>query len=195
VDVTFQALHPPFLVFAGLLTATGVMRLVELAVSVRRMRARPQAVVAEPWLFPAMAALHTALIAAPIAEVVLLDRPFVPALAAFAAVILVVATGLRVWTLSTIGRAWNVRVVVPDGAAIATTGPYRWIRHPNYLVVMLEIAALPLVHDAWLAALALSLANGLVLARRITTEEAALMQIPAWRRAMASKARFVPGVF
>jgi methyltransferase len=184
---------PPFVVFATLLLGTGAMRLGELAVSVRRMRARPDAVVAEPWLFPAMAALHTGLVVAPLAEVVLLDRPFVPWLGASALIALVLATALRVWTLRTIGRSWNVRVVVPS--VIASEGPYRYIRHPNYLVVIAEIAALPLVHDAWISAIALSVLNGLVLSQRIPTEEKALMAIPEWRAVMADKARFIPGIF
>jgi len=182
----------PFLVFAGALLLTGGMRLVELFVSIRRIRARPDALVAEPGLFPAMAALHVGLVAAPIAEVVVMGRPFVPWVAAVAVIGLALATALRVWTLRTIGASWNVRVVVPQ--AIATTGPYAWIRHPNYLCVVLEIACLPLLHTAWWSALALSAGNALVLWRRIRTEEAALSQIPAWRDAMADRWRLVPWV-
>lgn len=185
---------PPFLVFAGLLLLTGVMRLVELAVSVRRARARPDAVVAEPGLFPAMALLHAGLVVAPLAEVAVLGRPFLPPLAAVAGGGLVVATALRIWTLRTIRGAWNVRVVVPAEGAIATTGPYAWIRHPNYLCVVLEIACLPLLHTAWISAVALSIVNALVLWRRIRTEEAALSRIPAWRDAMADRWRLVPWV-
>lgn len=183
----------PFAVFAALLGATGLMRLVELAVSVRRMRARPDAVVGEPWLFPLMALLHTGLVVAPLAEVLALGRPFVPAVAAGAGAVLIVATALRVWTLRTLGRSWNVRVVTPE--VIVTDGPYRYVRHPNYLVVGLEIAALPLVHTAWLAAIGLSALNALVLYHRIRTEEAALSRIPAWRDAMADRKRLIPGVW
>ena len=179
-----------FGLFVSLLALTGGMRLVELAVSARRMRARPDAVVAEPALFPAMAALHTALIGLPVAEVVLRDRPAVLPVTAGALAVLALATALRVWTLYTLGRAWNVRVLPPE--SVVTDGPYAWIRHPNYLVVILEIAALPLVHGAWLSALALSLANAAVLAVRIPTEERALATLPAWRAAMAHKPRFIP---
>ena len=185
----------PFAVFAGLLLATGAMRLVELVVSVRRFRARPDALIGEPRLFPAMALLHAGLVFGPIAEVWWLERPFVPALAVGSVVLLVAATALRIWTLSTIGRAWNVRVVKPQEGAIATGGPYRWIRHPNYLCVILELLALPMLHTAWISALALTLLNGAVLVVRIRTEEAMLMQIDAWREAFASRARLIPGVF
>lgn len=179
--------------FAALLAATGVMRLVELAVSIRRMRADRTAVIAEPGLFPAMVLLHAGLVTAPLVEVVWLDRPFSWWIALPALGVLALATAIRAWTLASIGRSWNVRVVRPP--VIATTGPYRWIRHPNYLVVILEVAALPLVHTAWLSAIALSCLDAAVLWRRIRTEEATLSTIPAWVEAMGDKPRFVPRLF
>lgn len=142
-----------------------------------------------------MVLLHVGLLTAPCVEVWLLERPLIPALAIGAAVVLVLATVLRVLTLRALGRAWNVRVVVPEEGAVVTSGPYRWIRHPNYLVVILEILALPLLHTAWVSALALSALNAVVLWRRIRTEEAALSQLPTWREAMADRKRLIPGVF
>lgn len=185
----------PYALFLGLLAATGLMRLVELAVSRARMKAQPDAVVAEPWLFPAMAALHGGLVLAPAIEVWLLHTPFRPWLAVASGAVLIAATALRIWTLRTIGKSWNVRVVVPQDLKVATTGPYRWIRHPNYLVVIIEIAALPLLHGAWASAVALTAINALVLYRRISTEEASLSKIPAWREAMADRRRLIPFVF
>jgi methyltransferase len=184
----------PLWVFAALLAGTGLMRLVELAVSVRRLRERPEEVVAEPRLFPVMAVLHLALVVAPMGEVLYAERPFVPWMAGAAGLVLVLATALRIWTLRTIGGAWNVRVVRPEDAAIATAGPYAYIRHPNYLCVVLEIAALPLLHTAWISAIALSVGNAAVLYVRIRNEEAMLMQIDAWREAFAGRARLIPGV-
>lgn len=185
--------------FLALVLGTGVMRLAELAVSIRRMRARAaagdDAVVAEPALFPAMALLHAGLVALPIAEVALLDRPFVPWLGCAALVVLAGATALRVWTLSTLGRWWNVRIVRPAPDGVVTRGPYAFVRHPNYLCVILEIAAIPLVHDAWGSALVLSAANAAVLAVRIRTEEAELGKLDAWREAFARRARLVPYLF
>lgn len=183
------------IVFVALLLGTGLMRLVEMAVSLRRMRARPDAVIDEPWLFPLMAVLHTGLVFLPIAEVYLLDRPVIWPLTIVAIATLVLATALRIWTLSTIGTSWNVRVVAPPADGIAVTGPYAWIRHPNYLVVILEIVALPLVHDAWMSSIFLTVLNGFVLLHRIRTEEAVLAQNPAWMAAFANRARLVPGVF
>lgn len=188
-------MSPTQVAFVAALAVVGLLRLGELAVSRRRWRARPEgALVPEPGLFPLMALLHAGLVVLPAVEVVALDRPFVPALAAAAGAVLVAATALRVWALASLGRAWNVRVVVPDASRVVTTGPYAWIRHPNYLVVILEIAALPLLHGAWLSALALSALDAAVLARRIRTEEAALAALPAWREAMADRARLIPGL-
>ena len=97
--------------FLLLIGATGVMRLVEVAVSARRAAERRDAVVAEAWLFPLMVLLHVGVIVLPVAEVVLLERSLHPWLAAGAGTVLFGATALRVWTLRSIGRAWNVRVV------------------------------------------------------------------------------------
>ena len=180
--------------FIVLLLGTGAMRLGELAVSIRRMRARPDDVVSEPRLFPVMALLHGGLVFAPLVEVWVLERPVVMPLAVGALGLFGLATVLRVWTLSTIGIAWNVRVVRPPADAIATGGPYRWIRHPNYLVVILEILALPLIHTAVVSAVALSALNAAVLWHRIRTEEAVLMEVPAWREAFADRARLIPGI-
>lgn len=183
-----------FGLFVALLLATGIMRLGEVVVSVRRMAARPDDVVAEPWLFPLMVVLHVGLVFGPVFEVVALGRPVIPAVTAGALALLVAATALRVWTLSTIGTSWNVRVVEPPADGIATSGPYRYIRHPNYLVVVLELLALPLVHTAWVSALALGALNAFVLFHRIRTEERVLARNPAWLAAFRDKARLVPGV-
>ncbi len=184
-----------FWAFVAVFGVVALLRLLELVVSARRARARRESLVSEPGLFPAMVLLHVGLLTAPCLEVWFLGRPLIPALTIAAAVVLVLATALRVWTLRALGRAWNVRVVVPEEGAVVTHGPYRWIRHPNYLVVILEILALPLLHTAWISALALSVLNGLVLWRRIRTEEEALSQLPAWREAMATRKRLIPGVF
>lgn len=180
--------------FLALFVVVALHRVGELVVSALRLRARREAVVSEPGLFPAMVALHTLAIFGPPLEVLLCDRPFLPWLAAPAALVLVAACSLRWWTLFTIRGAWNVKVVAPTDAQVVTTGPYAWIRHPNYLVVILELLTLPLLHTAWVSALALFALNGLVLARRIRTEEAALAQLPGWRAAFADRPRLIPSL-
>ena len=107
---------------------------------------------------------------------------------------LAAATGLRVWTLRTLGEAWSVRVLsYPDGARpVVTSGPYRFIRHPNYLAVILELASLPLAGGAIVTAALASALDALVLSRRIPLEERELAADPAWRAAMLPRPRLVP---
>jgi methyltransferase len=184
------------LLFAGLCATVAAERLFELRWSRRhrrRIEARGGEVVREP-AFAAMAMLHGAvLVAAPI-ECWLRPRLPPAGLSLAASVTLAAATGLRVWTLRTLGDAWNVRVTrYPDGARpVVTIGPYRWLRHPNYLAVILELAALPLVGGAWITAVAGSLANAAILSARIPLEERELGRDPRWRRAMAHKPRLWP---
>ena len=85
--------------------------------------------------------------------------------------------GLRVWTLASLGGFWTTRVIVVPGAELVRRGPYRFVRHPNYLIVALEIPVLPLVFGAWPLALAFGLANLAVLAWRLRVEERALAGI------------------
>ena len=99
---------------------------------------------------------------------------------------------LRLWTLRTLGRSWNVRVVGGEQYPIISGGPYRFIRHPNYLVVILELLFIPLIAKLYLSAAILTLANLAVLSVRIGNEEAMLRQNPEWVRTMAHKPRFLP---
>ncbi|HVS02157.1 MAG TPA: isoprenylcysteine carboxylmethyltransferase family protein [Thermoanaerobaculia bacterium] len=163
--------------FLILIAAVGCERLAELAVSrrhERRLRARG-AVEVGAGHYPWMVALHTALLLAAPAEVLAWDRPFLPRLG-WPMLALVAATmALRWWVVATLGDRWTTRVLVTPGALpLVAAGPYRLLRHPNYLAVVLELAALPLVHTAWVTALVASLANAAVLAVRVRVEERAL---------------------
>lgn len=122
-----------------------------------------------------MALIHALLLIACVAEVVVFDRPFVPWLG-WPMVALVLATqALRWWCIATLGKQWNTRVIVVPDLPLVTSGPYRWLRHPNYVAVAVEVAALPLVHSAWLTAIVFSLANAvLLLGFRIPAEDRAL---------------------
>ncbi|MCK6515202.1 hypothetical protein L6R46_09135 [Myxococcota bacterium] len=143
--------------------------------------------------YPAMAALHTAgLIAAP-AEVWLLDRAFSPVLGAVCGVILIGTMALRYWAVSTLGPRWNTRVIVVPGLGPVTEGPYRYLRHPNYLAVILELGALPLLHGAWITALVSSTLNAWLLSVRIRAEEAALNELCNYGEHMGTKPRLLPG--
>ncbi len=124
--------------------------------------------------YPWMVLLHsTFLLAAPM-EVWIFERPLIPPLACGMLLLLLTAMALRYWVVATLGRRWTTRVLLLPGEPRIETGPFRVLRHPNYLAVALEIAALPLVHSAWLTAGIYSLLNACLLKTRIGIEDAAL---------------------
>ena len=127
--------------------------------------------------YPVMVVLHTAFLVGCLAEVILLDRPFLPALGWSMLAIVVAAQVLRWWCITTLGPRWNTRVVVIPGAPRVDGGPYRLFPHPNYVAVVAEGIALPLVHTAWITALVFTVLNAALLTRRITTENAALARL------------------
>ena len=142
--------------------------------------------------FPAMAALHGGFLAACACEVLLASRPFVPALGYPMLALVLVAQALRYWAIAALGPHWNVRVIVVPGAELVTRGPYRLMRHPNYLAVIVEGLALPLVHGAWLTALGFTLLNARLLVVRIRCEEQALADHCRDRDRLAQRLRFWP---
>ncbi|MFS0706368.1 isoprenylcysteine carboxyl methyltransferase family protein [Cellulomonas sp. 179-A 9B4 NHS] len=165
---------PLYLVVVGL---TAVERLVELVVSTRNARwsfARG-GVESGRGHFPAMVVLHTGLLVACVVEVLVADRPFLPWLGWPALALVVASQALRYWCIATLGPRWNTRVIVVPGLPLVDRGPYRWIPHPNYVAVVVEGIALPLVHSAWVTALVFTVLNAVLLLRfRIPAEERAL---------------------
>ncbi len=127
--------------------------------------------------YPVMVLLHTGLLVGCVAEVALLDRPFLPWLGWSMLAVLVAAQALRWWCITTLGPRWNTRVVVIPGAPRITGGPYRFFSHPNYVAVVAEGVALPLVHTAWLTACVFTVLNAALLTARIRTENAALERL------------------
>ena len=163
--------------YLAVVALTGVERLAELVVSARNARwsfARG-GVETGRGHFPAMVALHTALLVACVVEVVVADRPFLPWLGWPALVLVVASQALRWWCIGTLGPRWNTRVIVVPDLPLVARGPYRWLRHPNYVAVVVEGIALPLVHTAWVTALVFTVLNAvLLLGFRIPAEERAL---------------------
>lgn len=141
-----------------------------------------------------MVVMHSAWYVAMIGEVLFSPTRLPFALMFGATVVFIAAQGLRFWALLTLGSFWNISVVTTDQVAprFVSNGPYRFIRHPNYLVVVAEIATLPLVGGALWTALVFSSLNALVLARRIPLEESHLFRIPGYRDSMGMKGRFIP---
>jgi methyltransferase len=169
--------------FVGLVVLVACARLVELRVAARNLawaRARG-GVERGAGHYPVMVALHTALLVGAPLEVWLADRPFVPALAGTMLLLLLGAHALRWWCIRSLGPQWNTRVVVVPGLPLVARGPYRWswLRHPNYVAVVAEGLALPLVHGAWLTAVLFTVANLVLLTWRVRVEERALAELSA----------------
>lgn len=159
-----------------LILAVGAERLGELVVARRNLawsQARGGYEVGFAH-YPVMVALHTGLLAGALAEVWWGDRPFLPVLGWPMLAVVVAAQALRWWCITTLGRQWNTRIVVVPGAARVTGGPYRWFAHPNYVAVVAEGIALPLVHTAWITAIVFTGLNAALMRVRIRTENAAL---------------------
>ncbi len=143
--------------------------------------------------YPWMVTIHTLFLVSCVAEVFLLERPFAPRAAGAMLLLLGVATALRYWTISTLGERWTTKILVRPGAPLVTGGPYRFLRHPNYLAVIVEVAVLPLVHTAWWTAIAFSIGNALVLRTRIRVEEEALAAHSDYQGVLGDRPRIVPG--
>jgi methyltransferase len=162
------------LLYTLLIAAVAVERVAELVVSQRNLawsRARGGVEFGASH-YPAMVALHTGLLAGCLVEAA--HRPFVPALGWPMLAVALAAQGLRWWCIATLGHQWNTRVVVIAGAARVAGGPYRFVPHPNYVAVIVEGVALPLVHTAWVTAVVFTLLNAVLLRTRIRVEDAAL---------------------
>ena len=121
-----------------------------------------------------LVSMHALLLVSCIVEVATLHRPFVPWLGWPMVILVAASTGMRWWCVATLGKHWNPRLIVSPGAELVRRGPYRWIHHPNYTAVAVEVVALPLVHSAWLTAIVFTIANALVLRVRIRSENLAL---------------------
>jgi methyltransferase len=178
--------------YFGLLGLVALERGLELIVSGRNARRLLAAggVEVGQGHFRTMVLLHAAFLPACAAEAWL--RPAPPAaVAALAGAGVLAAQALRWWAIATLGGRWSTRIIVLPDAPPVTSGPYRFLRHPNYLAVVLEVACLPMAFGAWGTALLFSLSNAALLTVRVQAEERALGG--GWAAAFRGRPRFLPG--
>ena len=182
--------------YAVVLLAFGTQRGLELAYSARNERAirarQPSAPQASERIFRWIALANLGLFTLPILERVWRRRSPPALVAGIGWVAALTAVALRLSVIASLRDAWTVRAVVPSDLPVVDRGPYRFIRHPNYVALGLEFLGLPLIGGAYLSAVGLGVANALLLRRRIGDEETLLMAIPAYRQRMAHKPRFMP---
>jgi methyltransferase len=173
--------------FTALVLVVGLERLAELVVSKRNAAwsAARGGVESGRGHYPPMVLLHTGLLVGALVEVWVADRPFVPWLGWPALALVLASQGLRWWCITTLGHRWNTRVIVVPGMPLVTNGPYRWFSHPNYVAVVVEGVALPLVHTAWVTAVVFTVLDAALLTVRLRVEEQALRAATAPDRAGA----------
>lgn len=162
-----------------LIVAVAVERIAELVVSKRNLawsRARGGVEFGAEH-YPFMVLLHLGLLGGCLIESIW--RPFLPALGWPMLALVLASQALRWWCIVTLGSQWNTKVVIVSGAGRVDRGPYRLLRHPNYLAVIVEGAALPLAHTAWLTAVIFTVLNAVLLKVRIGVENRALAGLAA----------------
>lgn len=129
-----------------------------------------------------------------ITEVLLLDRPFVPALAVVGVSSAIAGQTLRYLSMRSLGKRWTLPVITIPGVPVVNNGIYRYLRHPNWLGVILEIVGIPLIHTAYLTAIFFTLANAVLMVKRVHTEEQALSKDNNYAYVFAGRPRFIPSV-
>jgi methyltransferase len=184
--------------YLAVLWAFGLQRLVELGYSrrnERRIRRRkPDVSQAAAPLFKWIVLTNVGLFSLPVVERVIRGRRVPRVVATTGWLAALSALALRLAVLASLRDAWTARALVPADQVVIERGPYRFVRHPNYLALGLEFAGLPLIGGAYWSAVSLSLVNAALLTGRIRAEERLLDAIPGYRERMGHKGRFLPRI-
>ncbi|HEX3375463.1 MAG TPA: isoprenylcysteine carboxylmethyltransferase family protein [Candidatus Acidoferrales bacterium] len=183
--------------YISLLVIVGIGRLAELVISRRNQRQlEKQGVrkIHEP-LFRLLVLLHGSILVCAGLEVLFLHRPLIPALAISMGIVFILSNVLRWWVIWTMAGHWNVEVMDSTRVGVVSSGPFRWVRHPNYVGVVLEVFSLPMMHTAWITAIIGTLGYMEILRHRLKLENGALMGNPEYRLIMGGKPSFFPRIF
>ena len=166
--------------FTILIVLVALERVAELVVSQRNLRwsAEQGGIEYGRSHYPFMVVLHVGLLAGALVEVWFFPTPMIAWLSWVMFGLVLFSQALRWWCISTLGQRWNTRIVIVPGLPRVTGGPYRWLSHPNYVAVVIEGFALPMVGFAWVTAIAFTVLNIPLLAVRIREENAALATLP-----------------
>jgi methyltransferase len=184
-----------YFLFLALFAGRKVVDQVVSRRNVRRLQQRGHILPSRDSAFAWMLITHVAFFLLTPLEVVLLRREFLPSLGVPMIALFLLAGLLRWWATSLLKGQWSSRVVVPEDLQPVASGPYRLVRHPNYLAVSLELLAAGLMYSAFLSTAVVAALNLCAMIKRIHTEEEALFQVPAYRAAMAKKARLIPWIY
>lgn len=170
------------MLFAIVISIVILQRLVELVVAKRNeqwMRSQGAFEVGAAH-YPIMVTMHIAFFISLLAEVILLDRSL-SSMWIILLVIFLTAQVARIWCLTSLGKFWNTKIIILPGADVVQKGPYKWVRHPNYVIVTTELLVLPLMFGAYLTAIIFTLLNVWMLSVRIPAEEKALKDATNYR--------------
>jgi methyltransferase len=182
----------PFLFFVGFII---FQRITELIIAKRN----------EKWMvsqgaiefgrghYPAMVAIHTAFFLSFILEVAYFQK-FLSAYWPWLLAIFLFTQGMRVWALTSLGRFWNTKIIILPGAEVVKKGPYKIIKHPNYLIVAVELIVIPLMFNAFITMMAFTVLNIIILSIRIPAEEKALKELTEYEHRFNKQGRFVPNL-
>lgn len=135
--------------------------------------------------------MHSLFFLSLIIEVILFEKG-ISAYFSFFLVLFILTQIARVWTIRSLGKYWNTKIIILPNKIAVSKGPYNYVRHPNYVIVVVEILVIPLLFNAFFTALVFSILNMIALTIRISAEERALMSRTNYRDVQKSKPRFIP---
>ena len=176
------------------LAITALEILLETWISARNSRALLQrgAVEIGPMLLPVMALLYATMYFGSLAEYLWISKPVsIPWILVFA-LLFCLAKFLKFWAIASLGPYWTMRVLIMPESAVVTNGPYRWIRHPNYVAVLMEIAAITLIGKSFFTFIVVIVLFSVTLVFRIQQEETALKKYTDYSGRMGIRRRFLP---
>ena len=138
-----------------------------------------------------MVAMHVAFLSSLILEVYFFKQDLHP-LWPFFLTLFIGLQGMRFWVIRTLGKYWNTKILVIPRGKLVKKGPYKWIKHPNYLIVTLELFTIPFIFQAYLTLVLFFVLNQIILSIRIPLEEQVLMEWADYEAKFERQARFFP---